>query len=99
MAHVDRKQYMIIFLVLGVLTGLEIGVVKMPGIAKNLMVIALVALAVTKAAFVGLYYMHLKYETRVLKMTIAIPMATPAVYALGLIAEAADRALFQGAAC
>ena len=98
MAHVDRKQYMIIFVVLGVLTGLEIGVVKVPGIAHNLMIIALIALAVVKAAFVGLYYMHLKYETRVLKMTIAIPMATPAVYALVLIAEAAYRALFRGAA-
>ena len=96
MAHVDRKQYIIIFLVLGVLTGLEIGVVMMPGIARTLVIIALIALAVTKAAFVGLYYMHLKYETRVLKMTIAIPMATPAVYALVLIAEAAYRALFKG---
>ena len=96
MAHVDRKQYMIIFLVLGVLTGLEIGVVKMPGIDRMLMIIALIALAVTKAAFVGLYYMHLKYETRVLKMTIAIPMATPAVYALVLIAEATYRALWKG---
>ena len=98
MAHVDRKQYMIIFVVLAVLTGLEIGVVKLPGIDRTLMIIALIALAVTKAAFVGLYYMHLKYETRVLKLTIAIPMATPAVYALVLIAEATYRALFRGAA-
>jgi cytochrome c oxidase subunit 4 len=93
MSHVNRKQYWIIFVVLGVLTMLELGVVKMPGIGKNATFVALVALAVTKAAFVGLFYMHLKYETKILKLTIAIPMATPAVYALVLIAEAAWRRL------
>ena len=95
MAHVDRKQYFIIFVVLGVLTALEIGVVKLP-VDRTLMIIALIGLAVTKAAIVGLYYMHLKYETRVLKLTIAIPMATPAVYAVVLIAEAMYRALWKG---
>jgi len=93
MAHVNRKQYMVIFLVLFVLTVLELAVVKMPGIGRTNMIIALIALAVTKAAFVGLYYMHLKYETKILKLTIAIPLATPAFYALILIAEAAWRRL------
>jgi len=93
MAHINRKQYFIIFIVLGVLTMLELGVVKMPGIGRTPMLVALIALAVTKAAFVGLYYMHLKYETRVLKLTIAIPLATPAFYALILIAESAWRHL------
>ena len=93
MAHIDRKQYFIIFIVLGVLTALELGVVKMPGIGRTPMLIALIALAVTKAAFVGLYYMHLKYETRILRLTIAIPLATPAFYAFVLIAESAWRHL------
>ena len=93
MAHIDRKQYFIIFAVLGVLTLLELGVVKMPGIGRAPMLVALIALAVTKAAFVGLYYMHLKYETRFLRLTIAIPLATPAFYALILIAESAWRHL------
>jgi cytochrome c oxidase subunit 4 len=96
MAHVNRKEYFVIFVVLAVLTALEIGVVKMPGIGRTLMVIALIGLAVTKAAIVGLFYMHLRYETRILKLTIAIPMATPAFYALVLIAEAAYRAIWRG---
>jgi len=93
MSHVNRKQYAVIFVILGLLTALELGVVKMPGIGKSLMFLALVGLAVTKAAIVGLYYMHLKDETKVLKLTVAIPMATPAFYALVLIAEAAWRRL------
>ena len=91
MAHVNRKEYWIIFAALAVLTGLEVGVVYIPGIAKGLLVSALVLLALTKAALVALFYMHLKHETRVLKLTVAIPLATPAVYATVLILEAAWR--------
>lgn len=91
MAHVDRKQYWKIFVALGVLTALEVGVVYVPGIAKPLLVTALVGLALTKAALVGLYYMHLGHETRGLKLTVVVPFAAPAVYALVLITEAAWR--------
>jgi caa(3)-type oxidase subunit IV len=55
------------------------------------MVAALIGLAAVKAALVGLFFMHLRRETPVLKLTVAIPLATPAVYALVLIAEAAWR--------
>ena len=87
----NRKEYMYVFLALFVLTVLEVGVAQVPGISRTLMGIALVSLAITKAAIVGLYYMHLKHETRVMRLTVAIPMATPAVYALVLITEGAWR--------
>jgi cytochrome c oxidase subunit IV len=87
----NRKEYMVIFAVLAALTVLEVAVAQIPGISKSLLTIALVGLAVTKAAFVGLFYMHLKHETRILKMTVAIPMSAPALYALVLIADAAWR--------
>lgn len=89
--HVNRKQYWVIFVYLLVLTILEVGLVYIPGIPKGMMVSALILLAITKAALVGLFYMHLKHETRVLKLTVAIPMASPALYAVVLIAEAAWR--------
>lgn len=87
----NRKEYMVIFLVLFVLTVIEVAVAQIPGISKGLLTLALVGLAVTKAAFVGLFYMHLKHETKILKLSVAIPMAMPAVYALVLIADAAWR--------
>lgn len=87
----NRKEYFYVFVVLFVLTVLEVVVAQVPGLSKTLLGLALVGLAVTKAAAVGLYYMHLKHETRVLRLTVAIPMATPAVYALVLIAEGAWR--------
>jgi cytochrome c oxidase subunit 4 len=93
MSHVNRKEYMVIFVLLAVLTAIEVGVVYIPNIGKVELVLALIGLAVTKAAMVGLFYMHLKHETKWLKLTVAIPMATPAFYAVVLIAEAAWRYL------
>jgi cytochrome c oxidase subunit IV len=87
----NRKEYMVIFLVLFVLTVLEVIVAQIPGLSKTLLGLALVGLAVSKASIVGLYYMHLKHETKVMRLTVAIPMATPAVYAVILIAEGAWR--------
>lgn len=91
MSHVNRKEYWAIFALLFVLTILEIGVAKMPGITHGLKLSALVLLAVAKAALVGLFFMHLKHETRVLRLTVVIPLVMPAIYALVLITEGAWR--------
>jgi caa(3)-type oxidase subunit IV len=91
MAHVNRKEYVVILIVLAVLTALEIAVALMHSIPKGLMVSALVGLALAKAALVGLFYMHLKHETKGLKLTVLLPFAAPALYAFVLIAEAAWR--------
>jgi cytochrome c oxidase subunit IV len=88
---VDRREYWIIFGVLFALTVLEVAVAQIPGINHSLMVLALVSLAVTKAACVGLFYMHLKHETKIMKMTVFLPFTAPAVYALVLIGDAAWR--------
>jgi cytochrome c oxidase subunit 4 len=88
---VNRREYIVMFFVLATLTALEVGIVKVPGIDKLLVRIGLVALALTKAALVGLYYMHLKHETRTMKLYAMVPFAAPALYAVVLISEAAWR--------
>jgi len=93
MAHDHRKLYWQIFVMLFVLTVLEVGVVYIPGIGKGLLIAALVLLALVKAALVGLFYMHLSSETTELKLTVAIPMMIPMFYALVLIVEASWRLL------
>jgi cytochrome c oxidase subunit 4 len=91
-AHVNRKEYWVIFTALFLLTVLEVGVVYM-GIPKTPLFIALAGLALVKASLVGLFFMHLKHETRILKLSVAIPMSIPAFYAVILIAEGAWRRL------
>ena len=92
MAHVDRREYWIIFGALTALTALEVGIVYMP-MAVGLLVSALIGLAVVKAALVGLFFMHLKHETPVLKATVLVPMLIPVLYAAVLVAEGAWRLL------
>jgi caa(3)-type oxidase subunit IV len=92
MSHVNRKEYWTIFGVLALLTALEVGVVYL-GISKTPLFIALSGLALVKAACVGLFFMHLKHETPILRRSIAIPMSLPAFYAVILIAEGAWRRL------
>lgn len=91
MSHPSRKQYFGVFVALAVLTVVEVAAVYVPGISKAAMVAALVALALTKAALVGFYFMHLRSETAALKATILVPMSLPALFAVVLVAEAAWR--------
>jgi caa(3)-type oxidase subunit IV len=86
------RQYLIIFFVLFLLTVLEVAVTYAPG-HKTEVVVGLFALALVKAACVALFFMHLKWETRVLRATVVVPLSLPVLYALVLISEAAWRRL------
>ncbi len=92
-ARTDRSEHALVFLALVVLTGLELTVAKVPGVGHRALVSALVVLAVSKAALIGLFFMHLKYETRSLKLTVLLPLLAPALYAVALIADATWRLL------
>ena len=76
----EERRYIQIFIWLGVLTALEIGVTYLP-LGKIAIGAMLVLLAITKAALVGLYYMHLVHEKRTLTW-IAV---TPAIICVFLI--------------
>ena len=86
-----RKQYMVVFAVLFVLTVLEVGVTY-ADVPRSAMVLALVGMALTKAMFVALYYMHLASERRVLRLVVGMPLLVfPPLYAIVLMSEAAWR--------
>lgn len=88
-----RKQYMMVFIALIVLTALELGVVYM-NVGRGLLITALVGLALAKAAAVAMYFMHLKEEAKWLKLTVGVPLLVfPPLYAFVLIAEALVRRL------
>jgi cytochrome c oxidase subunit 4 len=87
-----RRQYLTIFLVLFVLTVLEVGVAYVHG-HKREVIAALFGLALVKAACVALFFMHLKWETRVLRAIVVIPLMFPVLYAVVLISEAIWRRL------
>ncbi len=87
------RESLLVFVVLGVLVILELAVVKMPGIARRPAMVALIALAIAKALLIGFFFMHLRSETRALKLTVLMPFLFPAAYALVLVGDAAWRML------
>jgi caa(3)-type oxidase subunit IV len=91
--HTDPREVLTVFGGLLVMLAVEVALVKMPGIAKGSLTLALLSLAAAKAVLIGFFYMHLKNETRVLRLTVLGPLAFPALYALALMADAAWRLL------
>ncbi|HVE82248.1 MAG TPA: cytochrome C oxidase subunit IV family protein [Myxococcales bacterium] len=90
----SRRPYMVIFGLLFAFTVLEV-LVALPsmGVSRSLKVSALILLALTKAGMVALWFMHLKSEFKVLRWSVLLPFAFPALYAFILIAEASWRLL------
>jgi caa(3)-type oxidase subunit IV len=86
--HADhRRDYFRIFWVLLVLTILEVGVSYLK-IDKRIISAVMIALALSKASFVGLYYMHLKYEKRSLRWLAFLPLPLAGFYAVFLMLDA-----------
>lgn len=82
-----KKEYIIIFFILAILTGIEIWVAEVKGLSKFGKGSSLTFLAVGKAFIVAYYYMHLKEETKWMKLIAAIPIMA-GVYATVLCLEA-----------
>lgn len=81
-----EPNYMGVFYSLTVLTALEIGVVFLPT-AKLIIAILLVGLAITKAALVAMYFMHLKFEKRTLGVIAMTPLALCTLLILSLLPD------------
>ncbi len=93
MAGHSKKEYVVVFFVLTLLTGLEVGL-KYMNLSRTALIGGLIALALAKATAVALFFMHLKSETRTLKLVVGIPLLFPALYAIVLISESIYRSGF-----
>jgi cytochrome c oxidase subunit 4 len=93
MAGHSKKEYFVIFVVLTLLTAIEVGINYM-GLGRGMKIAGLISLALAKAVLVAMFYMHLKSETKSLKLVIGIPMLFPALYAVVLIVESIARSAF-----
>jgi cytochrome c oxidase subunit 4 len=83
-AHPD---YMRIFWCLAVLTGLEVGATFLP-IGKWAIGTLLVGMALSKAALVAAYFMHLKFERRTLSLIAVTPLCICALLVFMLLPDA-----------
>jgi cytochrome c oxidase subunit 4 len=70
---VHNRPYLRIFLTLAALTGVEVILASLIQ-GPALRMIALLSLAIVKAALVALYFMHLRYDHRLLAVVGGVPM-------------------------
>lgn len=68
----EEPNYIAVFIWLAALTVIEVAVVYLP-INKLVIATALIGLAVSKAALVAIYFMHLKFEKKVLWWIATVP--------------------------
>jgi caa(3)-type oxidase subunit IV len=78
-AH-SHHNYIKIFVILTVLTVIEIGITFL-GLPKVLLAVLLITLAVWKAVLVAMHFMHLKLE----KMTLSLVAIVPFILCVFLI--------------
>ena len=88
-AH-SHPNYIKIFIILSVLTAVEIGVTFL-GLPRKLFVVLLVSLAVWKAALVALHFMHLKLEKKTLTIIAVIPFILCVFLSLMLLPDITPR--------
>ena len=79
-----------VFAVLALFTVAELGI-KYLSLSRPAMIVGLTSLALAKASLVAVYFMHLRSESRALKLVVGVPLLLPALFALGLFLEAAAR--------
>lgn len=80
-----KKEYIIIFFALALLTLFEIYIPSLP-VSYVAKAVSLTLLACGKAFLVAYFYMHLKEETRWLKIFAAVPLAA-VIYATVVVLE------------
>jgi len=67
-------KYLAVFIGLAVLTAIEVGLAAFSRIDRSLLIPVLLALAVTKAALVAMFFMHLKDDTKWFSAIFIFPM-------------------------
>jgi cytochrome c oxidase subunit IV len=81
-----HPNYIGVFVMLAVLTGLELTVAFLPW-SKGVIIGLLVLMAVWKAVLVALYYMHLRFEPRRLRLMAIAPLPLAVILVVAVIQE------------
>jgi caa(3)-type oxidase subunit IV len=81
-----KRPYIQVFVGLAVLTAVEVGISALQ-IDKTLQIIVLLLLAAAKAALVAMFFMHLRYDHRVLTLVGGFPLLLVLVMLLIFMAD------------
>jgi cytochrome c oxidase subunit 4 len=85
-AHGTVATYVRIAVVLTVLTAIEVATLYTPGIPHAVLVISLLAMSLVKFALVVGFYMHLRYDSPILRALFVGPLLIAIAIILALMA-------------
>jgi len=83
-----KKTYFLNAIWLALLTGIEVWIIGL-GLPRMGLVVLLLAITVTKIMLVAMVYMHLKYETKMLRRLIFIPIPFALIFLWSVIYDLA----------
>ena len=84
----SHPNYTAVFIWLAVLTAVEVGLGYWRVFPRPIYIAVLIALAGVKAALVAAYFMHLKFERRVLTVIAIFPVILLIILTLALVPDA-----------
>ena len=85
-AHRAHPNYVGIWVMLAILTGVELGVAFLPW-SKTVIILLLIGLAAWKALLVALYFMHLRFETYRVRIFFIAPLPLAVILVTAVITE------------
>ena len=84
--HASVQTYVRVAVVLGILTAIEIGALYVPGIPNHLLVTLLLFFSVLKFALVVAFFMHLRYDNKLLTVLFVGPLLIATLIILAIMA-------------
>ena len=81
-----RPNYIGIFVGLGALTALELTIAFLPW-PKRTLILLLIGLALWKALMVALYFMHLRFERKKLRILALAPLPFAVIFVTAVLQE------------
>ena len=79
--HATVQTYVRVAVVLGILTAIEIGALYVPGLPNRVLVTLIIIFGTLKFALVVAFFMHLRYDNKLLTVLFVGPL----IIALGII--------------
>ena len=84
--HATVQTYIRVAIVLGILTAIEIGALYVPGLPQHILVALLLVFSVIKFALVVAFFMHLRYDNKLLTALFVGPLLIAMIIILALMA-------------
>ena len=84
--HASVQTYIRVAVVLAILTAIEIGALYVPGLPPHVLVTLILIFGTMKFALVVAFFMHLRYDNRILTALFVGPLMIAGVIILALMA-------------